>query len=380
MAETPSRVSRSGSTTVRSSVSSKSGRNSYFATKVELGEGHCSKLGKLYQGTRKTDSREVMMLMYDTRNQDFIDHADVKREVQILKQLNHRHIINYESDYRDSDYHYLVYAPVATTESLFQDPEIARDQTLCFRDYIGINFQSWSDAQVSLLMIQVLSICKYLHEKRICHRHLTPDVFMITEDGHLKLVHFSFATPIPKQQGDVYNIFIRKRMPKNIWNAPEVHNGKQYTAKLDMWAAGLILWSMLHNRFDPFTKANGEQDTEALKEAALDFSEGFLPPKSANLADIAASVKSVGDAITKSVQKSWHGLQGKSYSSGKDLCCKLVQKDPRDRLSAREALRHEWLDETRPDEMSAEKLSQEHYIRLPQPADAPAGNACCMLL
>lgn len=91
--------------------------------------------------------------------------------------------------------------------------------------------------------------------------------------------------------------------------APEILEGKGYTLKVDSWSLGVITYVMLCG-FPPFYDEDNEKMFEFIKQGQYDFPSPF-----------------------------WDDIS----SSAKDLISKLLVTDPLKRLSAEDALKHEWL-------------------------------------
>lgn len=94
--------------------------------------------------------------------------------------------------------------------------------------------------------------------------------------------------------------------------APEVFRNPDYDQKVDCWALGVILFELLSNELPFFDK-----DAKKFKEQILN---------------------------KKLVLESYPALRHVS-KDGKDLITKLLQRDPRKRITAQEALNHPWFRE-----------------------------------
>ena len=89
--------------------------------------------------------------------------------------------------------------------------------------------------------------------------------------------------------------------------APEVLHGK-YDQSCDMWSIGIILYVMLCG-YPPFDGPTKNSIFRAILKGQLEFDE-----------------------------KDWQGTS----DSVKDLIKKLLNREPKERLSAEQALEHEW--------------------------------------
>ncbi|KAK2552939.1 Calcium/calmodulin-dependent protein kinase type IV [Acropora cervicornis] len=92
--------------------------------------------------------------------------------------------------------------------------------------------------------------------------------------------------------------------------APEVLRGEKYDTKIDMWAVGVIAYILLCG-FEPFYDERGDQ---AMFRRILNCDYEFVAPW-------------------------WDDVS----ENAKDLVRKLIVLDPKKRLTAKEALEHEWI-------------------------------------
>jgi len=136
------------------------------------------------------------------------------------------------------------------------------------------------------------------------------------------------------------------------------------TGKIDIWSAGVMLLTVMCRRFPFFNSAD---DVEAMIEIATIF--GTRRMRSCALlhgAVLETSIPTIGDkGFTLEKIVLWSTCRGPEKGTGNTLpkdegqACKFLERllelDPRKRLSAQEALAHEFLaaeeDESADDEM-----------------------------
>jgi len=101
-----------------------------------------------------------------------------------------------------------------------------------------------------MLYKQVLEGIAYLHEESVCHRDIKPSNILITKDkSSVKLIDFNVAKKIP--EGDIIMMYT-KSAGTLAFAAPErLAEDCRYTEKVDMWAAGIVLF-MLLTGYHPF--------------------------------------------------------------------------------------------------------------------------------
>lgn len=150
----------------------------------------------------------------------------------------------------------------------------------------------------------------YIHELSIVHRDVKLENLLIVKDefGELgvKLADFGLAAEMPTDHGVLTTI-----CGTPTYVAPEVLNKTGYGCKVDIWAAGVILYAILVG-FPPFQSSDGsEQD---LFSAIMSGEFSFPSP-------------------------SWDDV---SWSVRHLIMC-LIQTDPFHRYSAGELLSDEWM-------------------------------------
>eukprot|EP01017_Pseudomicrothorax_dubius_P022951 TRINITY_DN2469_c0_g1_i4.p1 TRINITY_DN2469_c0_g1~~TRINITY_DN2469_c0_g1_i4.p1 ORF type:complete len:346 (+),score=96.27 TRINITY_DN2469_c0_g1_i4:154-1191(+) len=154
-------------------------------------------------------------------------------------------------------------------------------------------------------MKQVLSAVVYAHNHKIVHRDLKPENILldIAADGSyiIKVIDWGTAREYDSKNK------MKERYGTAYYMAPEVIK-KSYDAKCDIWSCGVILYVMLSGR-PPFV---GRSE-----------------------ADIMANII-----------RGTYSLEGETWSlisdEAKNLLTRMLEYDPRKRLSARDALEHPW--------------------------------------
>jgi calcium-dependent protein kinase len=214
-----------------------------------------------------------------------------KQEVNIMKATDHPNIIRLFETYEDHRNVYLI-MELCLGGELF--------------DRI-IEAGHLKEVDAAIIMQQMLKAVFYLHDNGIVHRDLKPENFLFLDKSPidkntLKLIDFGLSTKFQEGQ------YLQMKAGTPYYVAPEVLRGK-YNKECDLWSLGVILYILICG-YPPF---HGETDADVLQKVKL----GTF---SFNNADW----KNVSDDC-------------------KDLIRKLLKMNPKDRLTADQALQHVWI-------------------------------------
>ncbi|OAX83620.1 CAMK/CAMK1 protein kinase [Emergomyces africanus] len=223
-----------------------------------------------------------------------------KREVDILKDLNHPNIIHLEKVFRSQNTIY-IFQELVTAGDLFS-----------FLEYKKFNL---SDSETAVIVRQVAVAISYLHDHNIVHRDIKPDNILMTSlsDGaRVILTDFGCARRLEKKGSRMMT-----SMGTVEYTAPEVTQSmlpgsrKGYTKAVDMWSLGCLTVVLLTGG-SPFT----DQETGKYSQ------------------DMAINC----DLSTLEHEEDWQrvGL------SAKDFVRKLLVLDEDARMTAAQALLHKW--------------------------------------
>ncbi|VDP04077.1 unnamed protein product [Soboliphyme baturini] len=233
-------------------------------------ECFCRQTNQRY-ATKIIDKRKSCLKRY---LQDEIIH----NEIRLMQDLRHPHIVQLYSNFDTQDFICLVMEHV-------QNAFVVHSSKGIFVFYFVVQGGDLFDSLVrakrycenvaSHLIQNLVSALEYLHDRRIVHRDVKPENLLVyeTADGkkQLKLADFGLAT---KVDGPLYTVY-----DLNIPLASQFHYfaGKifqlstrvktaatdlfvsSYGLKVDIWAAGVILYMMLSG-FPPFYSPNGKQE------------------------------------------------------------------------------------------------------------------------
>ncbi|XP_011175548.2 serine/threonine-protein kinase GL21140 isoform X2 [Solenopsis invicta] len=212
-------------------------------------------------------------------------------EVAILRQVCHPNIIS-------------LIAEQDTAEQLFLVMELVKGGDLFDAIAVATKF---SEAEASVMISHLTSALAYLHSHHIVHRDVKPENLLVEMDGShvrcLKLGDFGLAQVVREP---LYTV-----CGTPTYVAPEILAETGYGLKIDVWAAGVILYILLCG-FPPFVSVDNEQ--EELFERILSGQYEFTSPYWDTISD-----------------------------SAKQLISNMLQAQPELRFSAEDVLDHPWL-------------------------------------
>lgn len=190
-------------------------------------------------------------------------------------------------------------------------------------------------SEVKTLLQQLLSAIALCHDNWILHRDLKTSNLLMNNRGQIKVADFGLARTYGEPLGDMTQLVV------TLWyRAPELLLGEtEYSTAVDMWSIGCIFAELIQK--EPLFPGKGEIDQlnrifKLLGRPSEDIWPGF---------DTLPSAKSIN---VSSIQP-YSNLRAKfRYTTdlGVDLMSKLLTYDPRRRISAEEALKHPWFQES----------------------------------
>ncbi|XP_072835390.2 serine/threonine-protein kinase SIK2 isoform X1 [Pogona vitticeps] len=196
-------------------------RVGFYEIEGTLGKGNFAvvKLGR-HRITRS----EVAIKIIDKSQLDSVNLEKIYREVQIMKMLDHPHIIK-------------LYQVMETKSMLYLVTEYAKNGEIF--DYLA-NHGRLSESEARRKFWQILSAVEYCHSRKIVHRDLKAENLLLDNNMNIKIADFGFGN------------FYKSGEPLTTWcgsppyAAPEVFEGQQYEGpQLDIWSMGVVLYVLV---------------------------------------------------------------------------------------------------------------------------------------
>mmetsp|Transcript_26036 Transcript_26036/g.65701 ORF Transcript_26036/g.65701 Transcript_26036/m.65701 type:complete len:735 (-) Transcript_26036:68-2272(-) len=264
----------------------------YFIEKDKIGEGS---YGRVCRCSNKSTGapRAVKMLRKVSKLSEV---AKFRREIILLRMLDHPHVAKLFEHFEDSSYMFMVMQLCAGGELFDRMMETGH----------------FTEGQTAIIMQQIIRAVFYLHSQSVAHRDLKMENIMLMSEGAIeqntvKLIDFGSARTF--EEGE----FMSTKVGTPYFVAPQVLAGR-YTEACDIWTIGVVMYCLLCG-YPPFF---GDSDAEVLARVRV-----------GTFYFNAADWKHVSD-----------------YA--KTMIKNMLRLNPADRISAKQALQDEWLDKKAP--------------------------------
>jgi len=235
------------------------------------------------------------------------------REISLLKELNHPNIVRLVNVLLIENKLYLVFE--------FLDKDL--------RKYSDIVKKNMHKMLIKSYLYQLLKGICFCHQHRVLHRDLKPQNLLIDRKGNLKIGDFGLARavgiPLRTYTHEVVTLWYR---------APEILlGGRQYSTPVDVWSIGCIFAEMV--TCSPLFPGDSEIDQLFKIFRCLGTPTEELWPGVSNFKDFKPTFPQwIGNNLAKQVP----GIE----PLGLDLLKRMLVYEPSKRISAREALQHEY--------------------------------------
>ena len=224
-------------------------KNYYEISSILLGRGGSS----IIYLSRKGENRFAIKQIIKGGN---AKPEELLREAQISLSLNHDHIIKFYEIFEDFNFIYFV-MELGSYSDLFEF--ITFSEQGCLSPDIAID-----------ILIQIFEAVEYLHSyKNIIHRDLKAENFVLNIDENnninIKLIDFGLAIEKPKN-----DIKLNEIIGTRKYQAPEMIMGYEYTEKVDEWALGVVMFSILTG-YEPFRRTGEYKLEESILYDRINF-------------------------------------------------------------------------------------------------------------
>ena len=174
----------------------------------------------------------------------------LQREIEIMKKIDHPFIIHYFNSFNDQYNYYLLM-------------EFGSEGNIL--NVINQNGKlNEKDAQK--MFCQLISALRYLHEEmNILHRDLKLENILLYPDFNIRLIDFGLSS-----QANLLDNLFSTYCGSIPYIAPEIIKKENYSYAIDMWSAGIILYSMVVGHL-PFLAQNISNLIQLILEKEPDY-------------------------------------------------------------------------------------------------------------
>ncbi|ETO10053.1 calmodulin-dependent protein kinase [Reticulomyxa filosa] len=236
-----------------------------FTIGRQLGEP--GQFGKAFRVKKKSDGKQFAAKQISKSRFYRLDKDPKRRqallaamqgEIDIMKRLNHKYIVNLDSVYEDKQMLWIVMEECRGGE-LF-DRITARKR--------------YNEPDAARVLRMILDALFYMHDHhRVVHCDLKPDNILFvdeTEESAIKIIDFGMSKVLPRLRS------LRELCGTPYYTAPEIIDGN-YAHEADMWSVGVIAFVMLFG-YPPFYVNPNQYYGKAEADAIYDLiQKGFSP-------------------------------------------------------------------------------------------------------
>lgn len=259
--------------------------NVVFRDVKKIGEGAA---GEVFVATRTADNKRVAI------KKMAVNAESVKllvTEIDIMRTSKHINIVEYMDSYVEGD------------DTIWVVMEFMGQG--CMTEVL----EQWernvrmNEEQMAYVCRETLKSLQYIHSLHRIHRDIKSDNVLVGDNGEVKIADFGYAAQLTEQQSKRNTV-----VGTPYWMAPELIRGMDYDTKVDLWSLGIMVMEM----------AEGEPPY-------MEF-----PPLRALFL---ITTKGIPDL-----------KEGKKWSAEmKDFVKKCLTREPEERPTATEMLKHPWM-------------------------------------
>lgn len=175
------------------------------------------------------------------------------------------------------------------------------------RYQLSISESGFTEQRTKFYIAQLILALGYLHRNMILHRDIKPENLLYENekpDAKIKIADFGLAKLLSEE-----SMLMHTACGTPGYVAPEILKGLAYDSEVDLWSIGIVLYILLCG-FPPFYNENTVKLYECIKKGSFEYPSPF-----------------------------WDNVS----EDAKDLINRLLVVDPKKRLTAIDALNHNWI-------------------------------------
>ncbi|EQC38020.1 CMGC/CDK/CDC2 protein kinase [Saprolegnia diclina VS20] len=279
----------------------------------KIGEGT---YGVVYKAVDLHSNATVALKKIRLESEDEGVPSTAMREISLLKELVHPNVVHLHDVIHQADKLYLVFEFLDHDLKKFMDLQGGAMSPLVLKSYV---FQ----------MLRGIAFC---HAHRVLHRDLKPQNLLLDAHGTLKLADFglarAFGIPIRNYTHEVVTLWYR---------APEILLGaSHYSTPVDTWSIGCIFAEMVNRK--PLFPGDSEIDELFRIFRVLGTPDEGMWPGVSSLPDYKVS-------FPQWQPQPWSAIVPALDPIGIDLLSRMLVYEPRQRISAKQAMSHPWFND-----------------------------------
>jgi serine/threonine protein kinase len=201
----------------------------------------------------------------------------------LLSKMNYPFLVKLFCCFQDQDHLYFIL-------------EFIQGGELFFHLHREIRFD---DEKTRFYIAELILVLNFLHNNKVIYRDIKPENILLDLEGHIKLTDFGLSRLCSGINEKVFTI-----CGTPYYIAPEIIENKGYNNSVDWWSLGCLMYEMLNGK-PLFNFSSGKIDTNEFKKEIV--------------------------------------LPNNFSEEAKDLIIKLLEKNPKNRITAIEALKHPWI-------------------------------------
>ncbi|MCE8163376.1 MAG: protein kinase [Candidatus Moeniiplasma glomeromycotorum] len=202
----------------------------------KIGQGRYGEVYRSKWGLQEVAVKKLYLLPHDTSESNL---KDIQKEINILKNLRNRYIIQYYNTYSDD-------------QELFIIMDYAENGTL--NKFINDNKYKEHDWNFNANLIKQITLgLAYIHHENIIHRDLKSMNILLTYGYQAKISDFGLSKikNITSSQSNDAKGTTR-------WMAPEVIREQEYSEQSDIYSLGMVIWEIATKCTKPFKEVDND--------------------------------------------------------------------------------------------------------------------------
>ena len=278
-----------------------------FTILSTIGEGSFGKVFLVSHNKTKSKYAIKRISKLDKNNQE--GKTYFKREIEIMYKIHQSNIVRLFNHFEDNEYCYFVMEYIENG-NLFEQP--AWKNNKCF-----------PSSDVAKIIKEIICAVYYLHnmDPPIIHRDIKPENVLIDKNGVAKLTDFGWSNYVDS------NEVRRTYCGTPVYLAPEMIKEIGHDEHLDIWCIGVLLFELL---------------------------TGNVPFKGKDIDSLNNNILQLKIVWPKDIS-----------NTAKNLILKILKRDPGDRISLVDMLKHPFFKEKLNNDHLEEDLIKPDGVKLP---------------